>query len=311
MIKVNKLKSSLFILFFTLIHLYALAQTEVNATGEYSFRIEPNQTLTQAKDFALEQAKIIAIENAFGRIISNGNSTYLQNSANNNQVQTKSSFSFISESFVKGEWIKDNNKPVFIFEIINDEQWLKVKVDGLIREIENDPIGFEFHTLNCPKLNCKTELYKDEQDFYVYFKSPENGYLAIYLDDPNLSETSRILPYQDSRLYEGSVKVNRDTDYLLFTKSNDLLKEIGAVDELKFKLAKSNESEQYKLYVLFSKEPFSNPLLNDNKKMVTEKNAELLLPKSLPSKQFQRWLQKFRINRKKIQVDRRYLYLVK
>ncbi len=311
MVKVKRLRSSLLILLFLGIRLFAFAQVEVNATGEYSFRIEPNQTLVQAKEFALEQAKIIAIENAFGRIISNGNSTYLQNNTNSNQIQTKTSFSFISESFVKGEWIKDNSKPVFTFEIINDEQWLKVKVDGLIREIENDPIAFEFHTLNCPKLNCKTELYKDDQDFYVYFKSPENGYLAIYLDDPNLSETARILPYQNSRLYEGSVKVNRDTDYLFFTKSNDLLKEIGAVDELKFKLAKSNESEQYKLYVLFSKEPFANPLLTDNRKMIAEKKEELLLPKSLPSEQFQRWLQKFRINRKKIQVDRRYLYLVK
>ncbi len=311
MVKVKRLRSSLLILLFLGIRLFAFAQVEVNATGEYSFRIEPNQTLVQAKEFALEQAKIIAIENAFGRIISNGNSTYLQNNTNSNQIQTKTSFSFISESFVKGEWIKDNSKPVFTFEIINDEQWLKVKVDGLIREIENDPIAFEFHTLNCPKLNCKTELYKDDQDFYVYFKSPENGYLAIYLDDPNLSETARILPYQNSRLYEGSVKVNRDTDYLFFTKSNDLLKEIGAVDELKFKLAKSNEAEQYKLYVLFSKEPFANPLLTDNRKMIAEKKEELLLPKSLPSEQFQRWLQKFRINRKKIQVDRRYLYLVK
>ena len=186
-----------------------------------------------------------------------------------------------------------------------------MKVEGLVREIETDPIGFEYQTLNCPKLSCKTELFKDDQDFYLSFKSPENGYLAIYLDDPNLSETSRILPYQDSRLYEGSVKINRDIEYLFFSKANDQLKEIGAIDELKFKLAKGNESEQFKLFVIFSKDPFSNPLLNESKKMVLDKITELTLPKSMPSEQFQRWLQKFRINRKKIQVDRRYLLLTK
>jgi hypothetical protein len=148
----------------------------------------------------------------------------------------------------------------------------------------------------------------------VHFKSPENGYLALYLDDPSLGETSRILPYQNSQLYQGAVAIQRNKEYIFFSKKFDLLNEIGAIDELNFKLSRGTDSEQYKLFILFSPEPFSTPLVEDKSHLFLDRsmlNRGILLPKSMESAKFQEWLQKVRINKRKLQVDYRYINLAK
>ncbi len=299
---------------FTIVTFCGYAQKEIATIGENLMRIEKNQTILQAQEIALQQAKIDGIERVFGRVIINGNSTYIQNKSLNKSIETKSSFAFFSDSFVKGEWVRNTSEPIFTFQNQNGEQWLKVKVAGIVREIESGPITFKLNTLNCEKSTCVTEIYRNDQDFFVYFKSPENGYLALYLDDPSLGETSRILPYQNSQMYQGSVPILRNKEYVFFSKKLDHLNEIGAVDELNFKLARGTDSEQYKMFILFSPEPFSTPLVEDKSHMFLDRsmlNRGILLPKSMESSKFQEWLQKVRINKRKLQVDYRYLNLTK
>ncbi len=299
---------------FLIVSFSGYSQKEIATIGENLMRIEKNQTILQAQEMALQQAKIDGIERVFGRVIINGNSTYLQNKSVNKSVETKSSFAFFSDSFVKGEWVRNTSEPIFTFQNLNGEQWLKVKVAGIVREIESGPITFKLNTLNCEKVSCITEIYRNDQDFYVQFKSPENGFLALYLDDPSLGETSRILPYQNSQLYQGAIPIQRNKEYVFFSKKLDQLNEIGAVDELVFKLSRGVDSEQYKLFILFSPEPFSTPLVEDKSHLFLDRsmlNRGILLPKSMESSKFQEWLQKVRINKRKLQVDYRYLNLAR
>jgi hypothetical protein len=299
---------------FSIVAFQGFSQKEIATIGENLMRIEKNQTILQAQEMALQQAKIDGIERVFGRVIINGNSTYLQNKLLNKSVETKSSFAFFSDSFVKGEWVRNTSEPIFTFQTLNGEQWLNVKVSGLVREIESGPITFKLNTLNCEKGNCVTEIFRNDQDFYIQFKSPENGFLAIYLDDPSMGETSRILPYQNTRLYQGAVPIQRNKEYLFFSKKLDQLNEIGAVDELNFKLSRGVDSEQYKLFILFSPEPFSAPLVEDKSHLFLDRSMlsrGITLPRSMESPKFQEWLQKVRINKRKLQVDYRYMSLVK
>lgn len=311
MVKTN---AAFLALIFLIVSFSGYSQKEIATIGENLMRIEKNQTMLQAQEMALQQAKIDGIERVFGRVIINGNSTYLQNKSVNKSVETKSSFAFFSDSFVKGEWVRNTSEPIFTFQTLNGEQWLKVKVAGIVREIESGPITFKLNTLNCEKVTCITEIYRNDQDFYVQFKSPENGFLALYLDDPSLGETSRILPYQNSQLYQGAIPIQRNKEYVFFSKKLDQLNEIGAVDELVFKLSRGVDSEQYKLFILFSPEPFSTPLVEDKSHLFLDRtmlNRGILLPKSMESSKFQEWLQKVRINKRKLQVDYRYLNLSK
>jgi hypothetical protein len=310
----RSLQNSIFLFFILILPFSAFSQKEFATEGEFVLRIEKNQTISQAKDFALQQAKVDGIERVFGRVIINGNSTYLQNKSAGHSQETKSAFAFFSDSFVKGEWIRNTREPSFTFETVRGEQWVRVKIAGIVREIVSSPITFQLQTLNCNSPSCATEIFRHNQDFFVSFKSPDNGYLALYLDDPNLGETSRILPYQESSQYFGSVPIKRNVPYIFFSKASDLLSEMGHVDELKFSLSPSNSSEQFKLFVLFSPDAFSNPLLEDKSELYLDRKLltrGILLPKSMSSDQFQEWLQKVRINKPKLQVDYHYLNLVR
>lgn len=290
------------------------SQKELVSSGEYSFKIEKDQTYNQAKEIVIEQAKINAIEKAFGRIIMNGNTSYIQNEQANNKTDSKSKFNFYSDSFVKGEWLRDLIKPEISVQTIDDEQWIKAKVKGIIREINSQIVTFKLITAACTSAECETNNFKNNQDFFVGFQSPVSGYLGLFLEDINTSETSRILPYENSEKNSSSVKIEKNNFYWFFSKKMDGLDERNVVDELKFRISDKNQVEFYKLYILFSETPFIPPIFTkENSNQLNNNDIKLgvSLPKSLDSQMFQNWLQKFRGTNKKVQFDLRYLTLRK
>jgi len=304
------------IIFFSivLISIKGYSQKEVHASGEYSFKIEKDQTFNQAKELVIEQAKINAIEKAFGRVIINGNTTYLQNDGTKGKSESSSKFNFFSDSFVKGEWLKDTAKPNISIQTIGEDQWIFAKVQGIIREITSQPVGFKIYTTNCLTINCNTNIFNNNQDFYVGFQSPVSGYLALYLEDLSIGETSKILPYELSEKNTGSVPIEKNKFYWFFSKKYDSFDESNAVDEMSFKITENKILEYYKLYILFSEVPFISPIFtNDNTDRLHEKlkKTSHKLPKTLDNTSFLAWLQKFRGTNKKVQFDIKYLTLKK
>lgn len=311
---VKRIIQNNWIIFFSivLISLRGYSQKEVHSTGEYSFKIEKDQTFNQAKELVIEQAKINAIEKAFGRIIINGNTSYIQNDATKGKTETNSKFNFFSDSFVKGEWLKDTAKPVISIQTIGEDQWIFAKVQGIIREITSQPVSFKLFTANCLAANCQTNIFTNNQDFFVGFQSPVSGYLALFLEDLSIGETSKILPYEFSEKNTGSVPIEKNKFYWFFSKKLDALDENLVVDEMNFKISDNSIVEYYKLYILFSETPFISPIFtNDNVDRLNEKlkKTSFKLPKTLDNGSFQAWLQKFRGINKKIQFDIRYLTL--
>ena len=182
---------------------YSQNINKVKAKGEYTTKFETNNVeLFLSK--CTELAKINAIENVFGRVIMQGNSTYIQNSINDSKNESYNSFNFISDTYVNGEWISDIEEPEITYPQVEykgkKELWIKVAVNGYVSEIRSVPTSFQFSPLSCDNnINCRTDVFKERQDIFFYFKSPVSGYLAIYLDAPLENKTFKIFPYKKSK----------------------------------------------------------------------------------------------------------------
>ena len=297
----------LYIFLFLTSPLFVIAQDSkgVVAKGEYLTKFETS-TIELFKAKCIELARINAIENVFGKVIMQGNSTYIQNSTNNLKNENYNSFNFISDTYVNGEWLYDIEKPKIDLVIQKgsnneDEIWIKVTVYGKISELKSTAPDFNFITLSCDnKEDCETETFKNGQDFFVKFISPINGYLSIYLDVPVDNKTYKIFPYKYSK-NTSSTKVEADKEYFLFSKNKNILNE--PIDELSAYLTKINSPELYKIFVMFSPE-------NDiNKPILTTSNNynKLELPDGINSLDFQKWIQKIKASNKSVQILTKYI----
>jgi hypothetical protein len=285
-----------------------IAQHAIKATGEYTMRIEDNMTMNDAKKQAVQYAQLNAIESVLGKIIIQDNSTYLYNKQSGNTNESNSNFNFVSNTYVKGEWVEDLSPPVFKELPRGEERWLSVTVTGKVREVADVQTKFETYALNCPNVKCKTASFNDGQDFYCYFRSPEDGYLAIYLTDPEYRYTFMLLPYKNSAIKK-SVPIIADKDYIFFNRQFDYFNEAAAVDEQIISLAPSRSSQKYKLWIVFSPNQLSKPVLEDET-MTTRKFLDPVsvkqgysLQKGMPEEKFREWLEGYRVREKKVQLS--------
>ena len=77
------------------------AQKVQKVTATYTYHAPENVTLEEAKRTALDRAKIQAIADAFGTLVTQSNSTVVTNQ----NGQSDSRFFSLGGSEVKGEWI--------------------------------------------------------------------------------------------------------------------------------------------------------------------------------------------------------------
>jgi hypothetical protein len=273
--------------------------------GEYTLKVEENVSVREAEKKARELAQINAIENAFGKVIMQGNSTFIQNTNTGDKAETVNVFNFVSDSYVNGEWIETISEKLERKYDDKNVLWIIAKVKGKIREIVTPNPGFEFSPLSCPEVKCKTTAFNNGQDVFLYFKSSQNGYLSVYLDDPQMNQTFRILPYQKlTGSYAVNLPVDQDKPYIFFSKQTDAYNNPSAVDNILIEVTKPTEI--YKLFIVFSPEPFDKPLLTDKNKELqsqADKQKNYFYPKSLESIEFQKWLQNIRIQNPRIEVQ--------
>ena len=84
-------------LFFLTVALFAQRTEKVRV--EYTFHAPENISLEEAKRIALERAKIQAIADEFGTVVSQSNTTLVSN----RNGESSTDFSSLAESEVKGE----------------------------------------------------------------------------------------------------------------------------------------------------------------------------------------------------------------
>lgn len=260
---------------------HALAQRSVTTKGTSQVRMESNMTKEQARDKAEDLAMINAVENAFG--------TYIEQDADIKVDNGSVSYNIIGTTKVKGEWLRTRKKEFKedIQEQLDNDQrkekiiWVRCNIEGEVRKIRSKA-NLEIFSLSCPMLNCATTTFFDKQNFLLYFKSPVDGYLSVFMDE-NSETTRRLFPYLNQG-NESAVKIEGDKPYWLFTNSNNLNRFASKADEIE--LYTYSTIEYNNVYVLFSPTTYYKPILTD---------AVLLpdgyvLPKAISTFKFQEWL---------------------
>lgn len=272
----------------------SFAQKVQKVTATYTYYVPENVTLEEAKRTALDRAKISAIADAFGTLVTQNNSTVItnQNGESNNR------FFSLGGSEVKGEWIETTKEPIYNIRYEGNMFIVSVEVSGHIREIVSAGIDFTAKVLrNGIEEKFESNEFRSGDEMYLYFKSPVSGYLVVYLLDATTQEAYCLLPYKASG--EGAYRIEHDHPYILFSAKHET-QNPGIVDE--YIMTCNRDVEFNDIYVIFSLSPFTKA--NGNK---TENEV---LPRHLAYEDFQKWLVKLRkkdinatISRKEIKIQ--------
>ncbi len=245
--------------------------------AEYTYHAPENISLEAARFTALERAKIEAIAEEFGTIVSRSNTTFLENKDGKSDV----GFYSLSGSDVKGEWIETIGEPKYIISYEQNMLVVKVEVEGRIREIVSASIDFKAKILrNGTEDKFESDEFRNGDDLYLSFNSPVSGYLAVYLVDAQQTAYC-LLPYRNQK--EGIYKVEANRRYLFFNTKAAPQQERPYVDE--YTMTCSRSPEHNLIYIVFSPHPFA--------KAADNASAELL-PRELSFADFQKWLVKCR-----------------
>ena len=283
-IKLNMKKTILILSIILLVITFATAQNKpgkiVRVTGTAQVKMEANMTRDAAYEKAKELAKIDAIQKAFG--------TYVEQQSDMSIANGRTSYNIIGTTKVKGEWIetidesyKQDSKTEKTPYGIQEIPWITCTIKGKARKaIPKAQIKYDI--LNSPNPASRTLSFYDREQLYLWFKSPVNGYLTIFLEDDDA--IYRLLPYLSmNSIYQSGVRVKGDEEYLFFSPDYNTFNGYN-VDELILNLNK--ETVEYNsIYLIFSQNPFAKPILHDSKA-----TDDKILPRSLSKEEFQSWL---------------------
>ncbi|GHT72181.1 hypothetical protein AGMMS50262_00040 [Bacteroidia bacterium] len=264
------------------------AQKTERICGEYIYHAPENVSLEQAKQTALERAKIEALAEKFGTTVSQQNSTVVENKNGASDVR----FLSLGGSEVKGEWIETTKEPQYTVSYEQGMLVVKVSVCGKAREIVGAGIDFTAKVLrNGTDVKFESDNFRDGDAIYLGFRSPTDGYLAVYLVDESQTVYC-LLPYLHSP--SGNARIKSGKDYVFFSEKNADRAETAIVDE--YVLTTDKQAEQNFLYVIFSPHEFTKA--NDNLR-------------ELSYEEFQRWLAKNRTRDKDMKVEVKGLTVIK
>lgn len=254
----------------------AFAQKTQKVTATYTYYASDNVTLEEAKRTALDRAKISAIADAFGTLVTQSNSTVMVNQ----NGQTDSRFFSLGGSEVKGEWIETTREPEYDIKYEGSMLVVSVEVSGIIREITSAGIDVIAKILrNGTEERFESTDFRNGDDMYLYFKSPVDGYLTVYLLDETTQEVYCLLPYKASG--EGAYRIEHDRPYILFSAKHEQ-ENPNIVDE--YALTCNGETEYNDIYVIFSPNAFA--------KANTNETSSDIIPRQLSYNQFQKWFAK-------------------
>ena len=275
---------SIFLIMFFLLSITIFSQKLVKTNGSYEVRIEKYMTETEAKEQAKEQAMIKAIENVFGM--------YVEQRFDMEIVSGRVHYNIIGTTRVKGDWIETleekcvrRNQTIPTNTGDEDISYMYCNVKGKVRKAT--PKAFiHYQTLNYPTIESRcTDFYSGEQ-LYLFFKSPVDGYLSVFLDDG--TTVFRLFPYENILGEKANAgKIIADKNYFLFSKQKEHQYFDNEFDEVELYTTQNRENN--KLYIVFSEKPYLKPVLSEVTDF-SEYKTDYKKPKSLSQKKFQEWL---------------------
>jgi len=157
-----------------------------------------------------------------------------------------------------------------------------------------EPTGFEAYTLACTKLNCRTVNFKNEDDLYLYFKSPNAGYLTAFLDDGK--NCFKLLPYSlDTLTTNTGMPVEALKEYILFSTEPQFNYNANKFFvEDSYQLVAETKKDINHLFVIYSKYPLNRIDVRNNADIKILSEAETkkgyTIPQTLSSSAFKNWM---------------------
>lgn len=263
------------------------AQKVKTVSAEYTYYAPETMSVEEAKRIALDRAKIQAIADEFGTIVSQSTSTIISNK----NGESDSQFFAFGGSEVKGEWIETIGDPKYNMTIEDHLLVIYCKIKGKIREFNRDKIEFTALPLrNGTTLRYESYEFRNGDDLYLYFKSPVDGFLSIYLLDELCGFVYHILPYKSQD--KATTIIQANNEYVFFSKAACEKTERKEVDE--YILTTDNTKEFNTLYILFSTQELGiQPFLE-------KQNSST--PGYTSFKEFQNWLSKTLMTDNRIQL---------
>lgn len=263
------------------------AQRTVKVTGKSQYIVTDNDniTLKEAKIRSIDLAKTEAMRNEFGTMVA---SDFLNFESSNND-ELSSSYIMDTSSSVRGEWLGDDKDPVITIETAGDNIIFTAEVWGTAREIirANTELKWDIKKdVNGKRVN--SDSFDSGERFFLDFKSPMDGYVAIYLitgDD----ETACLLPYK--RDTSGRFSVKGGKDYTFFDKAID-------PTATYYKLSTDQMQEMNQLVVVFSPNPFTKDV---------DVSSDSRKPNHIGQKDFAKWLLKNQRADKDMVVNRKWV----
>ena len=247
------------------------AQRTETVTGTYTYIVTDNDdiTLTQAKRKCIELAKAAAIKEKFGELVT---SDVIDSNVETNGQSTNSFFWENTVAMARGEWLGDVEPPKLNITYAQGNLVFMAEVHGKVREIlqAKTDLKWEVQKDGVGK-KVATSTFESGDRIYVTFRSPADGYVAVYLmvgDD----ETSCLLPYPKDADGRFPVKANRT--YVFFDKDRDP----GAYH---YRLNTKRQQEDNQLVIIYSPNSFMK---------CTDTSNDKTRPNSLNTHDFQKWL---------------------
>lgn len=272
------MKRYLTIVFSIFVGIVLHAQRIVNACGEVDYVVPETQTLSEAKQTAITQARLKAIADEFGTIVSQTNTTAMHTK----DGQTNSSFNSFSENEVRGIWISDTKEPEVSVKYRNDMMVIHAEVCGKVREQKQSSAELQIKPLN---KGIESTLFKNNDRFSLSFKSAASGYVAVFIRDDDNEIVNVMMPYDDGDGNAREVKSNKEYLFLC-TQDPTYPYEEETI------LTTSKSIENNTLIVVFSQKKFHISLSNKGE----------FVPKVENSK-FQKWLHGLRVYDTTVQVE--------
>lgn len=264
----------IFILLLSVVSATAFAQKVKSVCGTYTYYAPENISLSEAKRIALERAKLQALADEFGTVISQLNTSVTKDE----NGKADSRFFSLSGTEVKGEWIEDKGEPEYTFDTDKETGTLVVScsVCGKAREIVSARTEFIAKVLrNGTDAQNESETFRSGDDMFMLFQAPVDGYVAVYLIDETPAAYC-LLPYRKDG--DGQQPVEHGKSYIFFSP-----RQAGGnpdiVDE--YTLTCSKEEEHNQIYIIFSPRPFTKALDYQQKETI---------PRELDFEAFNKWL---------------------
>ena len=245
--------------------------------AEYIYHAPENVTLEQAKHTALQRARLQGLADEFGTNM-NQMGTVLRENING---ESSASVFQLTNSTVKGEWIRDLDEPTYNIRYEGGTLVVTVKVRFEAREMKSATVDYEAKVLrNGTDDKYESDEFKSGDDLFLSFLTPKEGYLAVYLVEGD--DAYCLLPYRNQT--DGICRVKANTRYVFFSAKED---KRANVDEYVMTTDKALENNV--IYVIFSPKEFTKAADTQSDRQV-ELEGTAGLPRELSFDKFQKWL---------------------